>query len=149
VLGGSFYSTRLSIDLRKNAGLVYSVGSDVNSGRTRGNYFVDYACDPQNVSKAGAMVVQELKRMQDMPVGADELQRVKALMVRQIPLGEASVNNISRGLAGRWDLGLPLDEPSNAARHYISMTPAQIQAAFKKWIRPDDLVRVSQGPTPQ
>jgi zinc protease len=121
----------------------------VNSGRTRGNYFVDYACDPQNVSKASAMVVQELKRMQDMPVGADELQRVKALMVRQLPLGEASVNAISRGLAGRWDLGLPVDEPTNAARHYIAMTPAQIQAAFKKWIRPDDLVRVSQGPTPQ
>ena len=92
---------------------------------------------------------QELKRMQDTPVGADELQRVKALMLRQIPLGEASVNNIARGLAGRWDLGLPLDEPINAARHYIALTPAEIQAAFKKWIRPDDLVRVSQGPTPQ
>ena len=149
VLGGSFYSTRLSIDLRKNAGLVYSVGSDVNSGRTRGNYFVDYACDPQNVSKASAMVVQELKRMQDMPVGADELQRVKALMVRQIPLGEASVTNIARGLAGRWDLGLPTDEPTIAARHYVALTPADIQAAFKKWIRPADLVRVSQGPSPQ
>ncbi len=149
VLGGSFYSTRLSIDLRKNAGLVYSVGSDVNSGKTRGNYFVDYACDPQNVSKAGAMVVQELKRMQDTPVNADELQRVKALMLRQIPLGEASVINIARGLAGRWDLNLPPDEPTIAARHYIALTPADIQAAFKKWIRPDDLVRVSQGPAPQ
>lgn len=148
VLGGSFYSTRLSIDLRKNAGLVYSVGSDVNSGRTRGNYFVDYACDPQNVSKAGAMVVQELKRMQDQPVGADELQRVKALMIRQIPLGEASVTNIARGLAGRWDLDLPPDEPTIAAQHYAAMTPAQIQAAFKKWIHPDDLVRVTEGPAP-
>lgn len=148
VLGGSFYSTRLSIDLRKNAGLVYTVGSDVNSGRTRGNYFVDYACDPQNVSKASAMVVQELKRMQDQPVGADELQRVKALMVRQIPLGEASVRQIARGLAGRWDLDLPADEPTIAAQHYVSMTPAQIQAAFKKWIRPNDLVRVTQGPAP-
>ncbi len=149
VLGGSFYSTRLSIDLRKNAGLVYSVGSDVNSGRTRGNYFVDYACDPQNVSKAGAMVLQELKHMQDAPVTADELQRAQALMVRQIPLGEASVRNISRGLAGRWDLGLPPDEPAIAARHYIALTPAEIQAAFKKWIRPEDMARVSEGPAPQ
>jgi zinc protease len=149
VLGGSFYSTRLSIDLRKNAGLVYSVGADVNSGRTRGNYFVDFACDPQNVSRASAMAVQELKRMQEEPVGADELQRAKALMLRQIPLGESSVNNISRGLAGRWDLGLPLDEPTRAAQHYVSLTPAQIQAAFKKWIRPADMVRVTQGPAPQ
>jgi zinc protease len=95
------------------------------------------------------MAVQELKRMQEEPVGADELQRAKALMLRQIPLGESSVNNISRGLAGRWDLGLPLDEPTRAAQHYVSLTPAQIQAAFKKWLRPADMVRVTQGPAPQ
>ncbi len=149
VLGGSFYSTRFSIDLRKNAGLVYSVGSSVNAGRTRGNYFVQFASDPENVTKASNLIVQELKRMQDEPVSADELQRVKALMLRQIPLGESSINRIARGLAGRWDLNLPLDEPTLAARRYIALGPAEIQAAFKKWIRPDDLVRVSQGPAPQ
>ena len=149
VLGGSFYSTRLSIDLRKNAGLVYSVGADINAGRTRGNYFIQYASDPENVGKAQAMVVQELKRMQDMPVGEEELRRVKALMLRQIPLGESSIGRIASGLAGRWDLNLPLDEPTLAAQRYVAMGPAEIQAAFKKWIRPDDLVRVTQGPTPQ
>ena len=38
VLGGGFYSTRLSIELRKNTGLVYSVGSTLQAGRTRGAY---------------------------------------------------------------------------------------------------------------
>jgi zinc protease len=149
VLGGSFYSTRFSIDLRKNAGLVYSVGSSMNAGRTRGNYFVQFASDPENVTSASNLIVRELKRMQDEPVGADELKRVKALMLRQIPLGESSIARIARGLAGRWDLDLPLDEPTLAARRYIALGPSEIQAAFKKWIRPDDLVRVSQGPAPQ
>lgn len=149
VLGGSFYSTRLSIELRKNAGLVYSVGADINAGRTRGNYFIQYASDPQNVSKAQAIVVRELKQMQDTPVGDEELRRVKALMLRQIPLGEASVGSIAAGLAGRWDLNLALDEPTRAAERYVALTPAQVQAAFKKWIRPDDLVRITQGPVPQ
>ena len=149
VLGGSFYSTRLSIDLRKNAGLVYSVGSSVQAGRTRANYYVQYASDPENVTKANAIVVRELKQMQDTPVSAGELARVKALLLRQIPLGESSITQIARGLSGRWDLDLPLDEPTLAAQRYIALGPADIQAAFKKWIRPDDLVRVSQGPTPQ
>ncbi len=149
VLGGSFYSTRLSIDLRKNAGLVYSVGSSVQAGRTRANYYVQYASDPENVTKANAIVVRELKQMQDTPVSAGELVRVKALLLRQIPLGESSITQIARGLSGRWDLDLPLDEPTLAAQRYIALGPADIQAAFKKWIRPEDLVRVSQGPTPQ
>jgi zinc protease len=148
VLGGSFYSTRLTIDLRKNSGLVYSVGSELQAGKTRSIYFVSYACDPENVSKANDIVVQELKKMQTMPVDDAELARVKALMLRQIPLGESSISAVARGMIGRRDLDLPLDEPTISARHYIEIGPAEIQAAYKKWIRPDDLVRVTQGPTP-
>jgi zinc protease len=149
VLGGSFYSTRLSIDLRKNSGLVYSVGSMLQAGRTRGAYFVQYASDPQNVSKAANMVVNEIKSMQNEPARPDELVRVKALLLRQIPLNESSVDDIAHGLIGRVDLDLPLDEPTKAAQRYIALGPAEVQSAFKKWLRPDDLVRVSEGPTPQ
>jgi zinc protease len=149
VLGGSFYSTRLSIDLRKNAGLVYGVESVLQAGRTRSVYLVEYASDPQNVGKAAAMVQRELTTMQETPVGADELTRVKAYLLRQMPLSEAGVAEIARGMLGRRDAGLPLDEPSNAARHYVELEPATVQAAFRKWIRPADLVRVSEGPAPQ
>jgi zinc protease len=149
VLGGSFYSTRLSIDLRKNSGLVYSVGSTLQAGRTRGAYLIQYASDPQNVAKAANMAVGEIKSMQNAPATQDELVRVKALLLRQIPLSESSVDAIAHGLLGRVDLDLPLDEPTHAAQRYIALSPTDVQAAFRKWLRPDDLVRVSEGPTPQ
>jgi zinc protease len=149
VLGGGFYSARLSIDLRKNAGLVYSVGSSFQIGRTRGTYAVQYASDPQNVSKAAQMVVNDIRTMQTTPVPEDELALSKRLLLRQIPLGEDSIPDIARGLLGRRELDLPLDEPTRAAQRYIDLTPAEVQAAFAKWLRPDDLVRVTQGPPPQ
>jgi zinc protease len=149
VLGGSFYSTRLSIALRKESGLVYSVDSTLEAGRTRSAYLVEYACDPPNVVKAAAMVRREIADMQRTPVGKEELLRVKELMVRQIPLGESSVDEIAGGIISRIDLGLPLDEPTVAARRYIELGPAQVEAAFRKWMRPADLVRVSEGPAPR
>lgn len=149
VLGGGFYSSRLSIDLRKNAGLVYSVGSSLAAGRTRGYYIVQYASDPENVSKAANMITQNLKTMQEKPVPQEELDRVKAMVLRQIPLSEDSVDEIAHGFLERADLDLSLDEPSLAAKRYAEMTAAEIQAAFAKWIRPNDLVRVSQGPEPK
>ncbi len=149
VLGGSFYSTRLSIALRKQSGLVYSVDSTLEAGRTRSAYLVEYACDPPNVTKAAAMVRREIADMQRTPVGNEELLRVKELLLRQIPLGESSVDAIAGGIIGRVDLGLPLDEPTIAAQRYIELGPAQIQAAFRKWMRPADLVRVSEGPAPR
>jgi zinc protease len=149
LLGGGFYSTRLSIDLRKNSGLVYSVGSMLQAGRTRGAYLIEYACDPANVSKAADIAVREVKAMQTTPATADELVRIKAMLIRQIPLGESSVDEIAHGLVERADIGLPLDEPTVAARRYVALGANEVQAAFAKWMRPDDMVRVTQGPTPQ
>ncbi len=149
LLGGGFYSTRLSIDLRKNLGLVYSVGSTLQAGRTRGAYLIEYACDPANVNKAAAIATREIKTMQTAPAAADELVRIKASLIRQIPLGESSVDEIARGLVHRVDLDLPLDEPTIAARRYSELQAVDVQQAFARWMRPDDLVRVSQGPAPQ
>jgi zinc protease len=149
VLGGSFYATRLSIDLRKNAGLVYGVESVLQSSKTRSVYLIEYASDPDNVGKAAAMAAREVSNMQTAAVGVDELTRVKACLLRQLPLGEAGVTEIAHGMLARADLGLPLDEPTLAARRYVELDAAAVQAAFRKWMRPDDLVRVSEGPPPQ
>jgi zinc protease len=149
VLGGAFYSTRLSRDIRKEAGLVYGIDSYFQMSRTRGIYFVQYACDPQNVGRVHDMVAEEIRKMQTTPVTAEELQRAKALLLRRIPLEEASVEDIASGILQRWRIGLPLDEPTIAAHHYLALDARDVQAAFAKWIRPDDLVRVSQGPAPR
>jgi len=77
------------------------------------------------------------------------LDRAKALKLRQIPLNESSVNDIARQLANDWDLELPLDESTEAARRYVALQPADVQKAFVKWMRPDALVRATQGPPPQ
>ena len=122
---------------------------ELQVGRSRGVYLVRYACDPQNVVKAQDIVIRDLKTMQSQPVGDDELLRVKALLLRRIPLSEASIDDIALGFIHRRDLNLPLDEPILAARRYIGLEPIEVQTAFQKWLRPDDLVRVSQGPTPK
>ncbi|HEX5419291.1 MAG TPA: pitrilysin family protein, partial [Gammaproteobacteria bacterium] len=149
VLGGGFYTARLSVELHKKAGLVYSVGSALQAGPNRSAFLVQYASDPENVGKAAAIVRQELERMQKNPVDREELDRVKAMVLRQIPLGEASEQAIARGFISRVDLGLRLDEPVIAAKRYIAISPKDVQAAFAKWLRPEDLVRITQGPVPK
>jgi zinc protease len=148
LLSGGFYSSRLSIDLRKNAGLVYSVNSDISAGRTRSVYVVQYASDPQNVGKAANIVAQDLSTLQHQEPSAEEINRAKALLLQQITLSEGSVDDIAQGILNRQELGLPIDEPAIAAAAYIDLTPAAVEAAFAKWIRPSDLVRVVQGPAP-
>jgi zinc protease len=87
--------------------------------------------------------------MQTAPPTEHELEEAKALLLREIPLSESSVDAIAGGMISRSTVGLPLDEPIRAARHYVTLTPEDVRAAFAKWIRPDDLVQVTQGPAPQ
>jgi len=149
VLGGGFYATRLYRDLRENSGLVYFVSSDFNIGQTRGTYVVEYACDPPNVGKARAIVVSNLRDLQNKPVTPRELQQAKVLLLREIPLSESSVDRIAQAWLARSQLDLPLDEPIRAAHRYLALSAADVRAAFARWLRPNDLVEVTQGPNPK
>ncbi len=109
VLGGGFYATRFYHDLREKGGLVYTVSSTFNVGKTRGVYEVHYGCDPPNVSKAHGIVARDLHDMQTAPPTQHELEQAKALLLREIPLAESSVDAIAgripctrnRGIAAR------------------------------------------------
>ncbi|TAM82596.1 MAG: insulinase family protein [Acidobacteria bacterium] len=148
VLGGGFYATRLYQDLRENAGLVYYVGSSFNFGKTRTVYQVTYACDPPKVSRARAIIVRDLKEMQTRAVSEGELRQAKTMLLREIPLSESSLSRIAGGLIYRSSMGLPLDEPVQSARQYVKITAPEVQKAFARWLRPEGLVQVTEGPQP-
>jgi zinc protease len=149
VLGGGFYATRLYHDLRQVNGYVYNVDVSLNATRTRTTYTIRYGCDPQNVSKARQLIERDLNSMQKENVTPAELQQAKALLLRQIPLGESSENGLAGGLLARAQIGLPLDEPVRAAKLYFSMTAEQVREAFAKRIRPGGFVQIVRGAAPQ
>jgi zinc protease len=149
VLGGGFYATRLYHDLRQVTGYVYNVDVVLNAQKTRTIYTVDYACDPKNVSKARQLIQRDLIAMQKENVTPGELQLAKALVLRQLPLGEASENGVATALVRRAQIGLPLNEPEHAAKRFYDLSADDVRGAFAKWIRPDDFVQIVRGPAPQ
>jgi zinc protease len=146
ILGGAFYATRLYRDLREERGLVYYVSSSFEIGKTRSFYAVNYGCDPGNVAEARAIVVRDLKEMQTTLASPHELEQARAMLLREIPLAESSLSDIAQGLILRSTEGLPLDEPTEAARKYLELSAEQVKAAFARWVRPDSFVEVTQGP---
>ena len=149
VLGGGFYASRLSRDLREKAGLVYTVSSRFEWGRTRAFYQVYYGCDPDKVSQARALVMRDLQAMQDAPVSDIELSRAQATLLRRLPLKADSIEEVARNLLNHSVNGQPLDEDRIAAEHYAKITAAEVQAAFKEWLRPANMAEIVKGPPPQ
>jgi zinc protease len=149
VLGGGFYATRLYHDLRQVAGYVYTVDVSLNASKTRATYTVTYGCNPENVSKARALIERDLNQMRTQPVSASELHQAKALLLRGIPLSESSEDSVAGGLLARAEIGLPLDEANRAAAKYIGMSAEDVMQAFARKIDTANLVQVVRGPTPQ
>ncbi len=149
VLGGGFYATRLYRDLRQKAGYVYTVDVSLGASKTRAVYDVSYGCDPVNVSKARTLIERDLNQMRTEPVSPGELHQAKALLLRQIPLGESSEDSVAASMLGRAQIGLPLDEPLRAAHIYFDLTAEQIRSAFERHITVTNLVQVVRGPEPK
>ena len=148
VLGGGFYASRLYRDLRDRTGLVYSVDSSFDFDKHRGTYTVSYGSDPARAVAASTVVVKDLKQMQAAPVTASELERAKSILLRQIPLSEASFGAIGGQLLSLASEGRPLDALTIAARHYLQLSAADVQQAYAKHIRPDAFVIAVKGPAP-
>ena len=119
------------------------------ASKTRASYSVTYGCDPQNVSKARALIQRDLDQMRTEEVPANELHQAKALLLRQIPLSESSEDAVAEGFLRRAEIGLPLDEPIRAAEVYSKLSAAEVKAAFARKIRTGDFVQVVRGPVPQ
>jgi zinc protease len=71
------------------------------------------------------------------------------MLLRDIPLAESSVDYIANGWLAYSALGLPLDERVHAGRIYVKLNATDVQNAFIKWLLPNNLVQVTQGPAPQ
>ena len=146
IILGSGFSSRLYRDLRVKTGYVYSVSSAMDWSRTRADYTVSFGADGDNVEKARALVLRDIRDMQTTPVSGAELTRAKSEVLRQLPMQGASVPAIAGLYLRLVDLGLPLDQQEIAAQRYLTMTAPEIQQAFATWLRPDGLAQVVKGP---
>ena len=148
VLGGNGFASRLMADIRVKHGYAYGAGSGLHFDRSRSIFFVQYGSDPDKVAAVDGLVRQNLIDMQTTPVKEDELTNARQYEIRSIPVSVASISSIARSLLTWAWHDEPLDQPMVAAKHYLDLTPEQVQAAFKKYLKPQNLMQVVQGPPP-
>lgn len=146
--GGSLgpEQSRLFRDLRQNAGLVYTISSQLAPRRGRYQLSIEFACLPSNAGRIAALIDGEIRRMQTEPVGAFELSLAKASTVRRTVIADSSVNSIGQTLLDEASNGYPFDETQNDARKFLETDARAIEAAFASLIHPENFVRIIEGP---
>ncbi len=149
ILGGGSSGpeqSRLFRDLRQNAGLVYSIGSQLTTGKTRSQFTVSFACTPANEERIASSIDAEIDKMKKEPVEPFELSLVKASLVRRTVISNSSESAIGASLLDDASNGLPLDQADTDVQRYLATDAQSIARAFTTYVHPENFVRVVEGP---
>ncbi|MDQ2916979.1 MAG: insulinase family protein [Pseudomonadota bacterium] len=145
VLGGNGFASRLMADIRVAHGYAYGVASGFDIERSRAIFFAEYGADADRIATVDALMLAEFERMQRVPIADDELANARQFEIRSIPLEVASVSRIAHALLTWSYKGEPLNQPIVAGEHYLRLSAAEIQDAFKRYVDPQRFVEVVEG----
>lgn len=144
VLGGPA-ANRLFDILRTERALVYGASSDLDCYSSLGAWIAKTSTRSADTVEATKMVLSEIKRLRDRPVRQWELQNAQDYLVGHEALQFDSASKVANQVLEMMLYHLPSDYWNNFPQQIRSLTAAEVLAATRKYLNPDDDVVVLVG----
>ncbi|SFF35851.1 Predicted Zn-dependent peptidase [Thermoflexibacter ruber] len=90
LLGGSGMNSRLNMTLREKYGLVYGIEANYHTFTDSGIFSIYFATDKSNLEKCNMLVMKELSKLKNEPLGTLQLHRAKQQIMGQLAMSEES-----------------------------------------------------------
>jgi len=144
VLGGTV-SSRLFRILRDEKGYSFNPGSTYTAYRFPGFWRVNAAVRTDATADSIAIVLEQLRRLCDEPIPADELDRAKSNAVGVFALGLEQPSQVINQSYLRYRYGFSADYWERYPAKVNSVGPAEIQAVAQKYLAPERAQIVAVG----
>ena len=139
VLLGENMSSRLFQTVREERALAYSIYSTPSFFGDTGDLVISAGLDTENLTKTLRLILRELRCFAKSPPTAAELRRARDYVLGQIDLGSESTETQMNWL-GEQLLGYGrLFELAEVRRRLREVTPAQIRAVARDFVRPQGM----------
>jgi zinc protease len=138
---------RLGKHVRENHGLAYYCYSQVQGGLDRGAWRVLAGVDPDNISKAVRIIRDEITRMLDIPVSAEELADSQSNLIGSLPLQLETNEGVAATLYNmeRYQLGLDYLKTFSLELQQVSVE--DVQTAMQNYWGRDAFAVAVAGPS--
>jgi len=147
MLGGGFLNSRLAVRIRQKEGISYGVSSFLQADPLDqvGSFGTFAIYNPENSARLVAAFREELAKMLATGFTEAELKDARNGWLQ----GRSVSRSQDRELVGRLStylfLGRTLDWDADFEKRVSALTAADVNAAVKRWIKPDDLSQVEAG----
>lgn len=147
ILGGGSLSSRLANRIRQQDGLSYSVGSTlaVSSLDKRASLSLMAICNPQNMDRVVKDMREELDRLRQDGVTAEELEKAKQGFLQSEKVRLTTDGALTGLLSELQHVGRTMTYHADLDKKIEGLTKADVDAAARKYFDPDKLVVVVAG----
>jgi zinc protease len=146
ILGVFGLAGRIGDAVRERQGLAYYSYSHLDGGFGPGPWQVSAGVDPANVEKAVETIREEIRRITQEPVTAEELSDNKSFFKGQLVIGLETNEGVAGSIMNMEKFGLGLDYLRKYAGMIDALTAEQVQAAAAHYLDPDAFALAIAGP---
>ena len=145
ILGGGGFSSHLMKVVRSKAGLAYSIGSVFQAGKFPGAFIIALETKNASANQAIKLILEQLRDIQQKPVGDTELADAKRYLIGSFPLKLDRQSEIVSFMLETEIYGLGLDYADRYPKIINAISAADVEAVARKYLHPDalDLVAVA------
>ncbi|HVQ75592.1 MAG TPA: pitrilysin family protein [Candidatus Binatia bacterium] len=147
ILGGGS-SSRVYKRVRDERGLAYSVGSWLSPAPFGPSMMVSLQTRTDEAAEAVRLIGEEMRRMQQAPVSAAELDLARSYLIGSFPLRLDTTGKVVRFLVGLEESGLGLDYPDRYKDRVGRVTAADVLRVAGIYFDPDRFSTVTVGKEP-
>ena len=144
LLGGSFGS-RITRNIREDKGYTYSPYSYLDTNYHSGVWIDAADVTTKDTYNSLKEILKEIERLQKTPPTAEELRGIQNYEVGLFVLRNASPNGIVGQLSTMHLQGLPDTYLTEQVQRLNAVTPAQVSATTRQYIRPEAMTTVVVG----
>jgi len=140
-------SSRLYQRLREEQPLAYTVATATATYEDIGHFAISTACEPAKVEAVRAVILEEIARLREQPVGNEELGRVKTSYEGSLAVNFETNLQIAgiHGVEALLDRIEPFEE---SVRRIHAVTQEDILRVAQQYFDLDRYVSVAMGPKP-
>jgi zinc protease len=146
VLGVFGMMGRLGENVREKQGMAYYAYSRLSGDREPGAWVAIAGVNPANVQRAHQAMLDEVKRLQDELVPADELEDCKRYLTGSVPLQLETNDGVASLLTDIEWHQLGLDYLERYPKIINGLTAEQVQQVAQKYFHTDAYVMALAGP---
>jgi zinc protease len=145
-LGQSTLSSRLGLQVRDKEGLTYGINSSFHApSLAAGAWYIGVSVNPVNVERAISSALAVTRDYVKNGILPDELENQKSSAIGSFKVSLATNRGLARAIWNAEFHGLGLDYLDRYQQIIESVTIEEVNAAIRKYFRPDQLTIVVAG----